>query len=135
MNWATNGALAEYFVSWEVWRAPRAITRGRAHTIEEALPLFREAAEPWSITQCLQGLAAVACDQDDARRAAQLLGAVEALREAIGSPLFPLERADYDRTSAAVRAQLDAATFAAAWEAGRAMSLEQAITYALVESG
>jgi predicted ATPase/class 3 adenylate cyclase len=102
----------------------------RSH-YEEALPLFREAAEPWSITQCLQGLAAVACDQDDARRAAQLLGAVEALREAIGSPLSPLERADYDHSVAAARAQLDAATFAAAWAAGRAMSLEQAIAEAL----
>ena len=34
---------------------------------------------------------------------------------------------------AAARAQLDDATFAAAWAAGRALSLEQAIDYALGE--
>jgi hypothetical protein len=34
-----------------------------------------------------------------------------------------------------VRAQLDEATFNAAWEEGRAMTLEQAIEYALGEVG
>lgn len=37
----------------------------------------------------------------------------------------------HDRNVAAVRAQLDEATFAAAWAEGRAMILEQAIDYAL----
>jgi hypothetical protein len=37
----------------------------------------------------------------------------------------------YERAVAIVRAQLDEATFAAAWAAGRTMTLEQAIAYAL----
>jgi hypothetical protein len=38
-----------------------------------------------------------------------------------------------DHDVAAVRAQLDDATFAAAWAEGQAMSLEQAVAYALAE--
>jgi hypothetical protein len=61
------------------------------------------------------------------------LGAAEALRETIGLPLAPVDRAAYERNVAAVRAQFDAASFAAAWAEGRAMTLEQAIAYALSE--
>jgi len=44
---------------------------------------------------------------------------------------MPGVRADYERDLAAARAQLDAASLAAAWAAGQAMGLEQAIAYAL----
>jgi hypothetical protein len=40
------------------------------------------------------------------------------------------DRRRYDRDVSAVRAALGAETFAAAWEAGRALSLEQAIAEA-----
>jgi hypothetical protein len=63
-----------------------------------------------------------------------LLGAVEALLERIGARLDPAERTDFDRTRAAACAQLDQATFSAAWETGRAMTLEDAIDYAFGES-
>jgi hypothetical protein len=46
----------------------------------------------------------------------------------------PLDRAEYDCAIAAACIQLDDATFAAAWAAGRAMTLEQAIAYALESS-
>ena len=39
--------------------------------------------------------------------------------------------AEYDRTVAAIQTQLDEAAFAAAWAEGRALTLEQAIAYAL----
>jgi hypothetical protein len=64
-------------------------------------------------------------------RTARLLGAAEALRAAIGLPLPPAERPDYERTVAAARAQLDEAAFATAWAQGRAMSLDQLVAYAL----
>jgi transposase len=49
------------------------------------------------------------------------------LRESMDAPLPPSLRAGYDHAIAALHLQLDAATFVAAWAAGRAMSLEQAI--------
>ena len=64
-------------------------------------------------------------------RAARLFGAAAALRESANFPLSPVMRADYERDLAVARTQLDVTTFAAAWAAGRALTLEQAITEAL----
>lgn len=69
--------------------------------------------------------------QGRAERAARLFGAAEMLSETTSLRMDRIKRADYDRAVAASRAQLDDRTFAAAWAAGRAMSLEQTIAYAL----
>ncbi|HEU5099840.1 MAG TPA: hypothetical protein VFU22_12505, partial [Roseiflexaceae bacterium] len=61
-----------------------------------------------------------------------LFGAAAALRDAIGSPLPPSERADYERVLRATRAA-DPLAFDAAWDAGRAIEAEQAVGYALAE--
>ena len=64
-------------------------------------------------------------------RAARLLGAVEALREAIGAPLPPAQRGEIDRVTAAMRDALGEETFAAAWAEGGAMTPDQAVAHAL----
>jgi hypothetical protein len=64
-------------------------------------------------------------------RAARLLGAAEALRAVIHSPLAPAEQSDHKRKVSEVRAQLPESAFNVAWAEGRGMSMEQAIVYAL----
>jgi DNA-binding NarL/FixJ family response regulator len=59
-----------------------------------------------------------------------LLGSAEMLREAIGTPLPPVDRHELDRLVAAVRAALSAPPADAAWQAGRAMALDQAVAFA-----
>ena len=54
-----------------------------------------------------------------AGRAAMLLGAAEAMREAIGTVIAPCERAQHEETVAGARAVLGADAFAAAWQRGR----------------
>jgi len=66
-------------------------------------------------------------------RAVRLFGAAEALRSEIGAPLQPGIRGDYDRSVAALRAQLDEQKFIKSWVDGRAMNLDQAIDFALSE--
>ena len=68
-------------------------------------------------------------------RAATLWGAAEALREQMGMALSHLDLAasGYEQDLANVISALDDTSFAAAWAEGRAMSLEQAIDYALEE--
>src|SRR6266702_2507527 len=83
------------------------------------------------IAEALAGLAATASLLGQPERAARLFGAVEALREVSGIRLSPLPRADYDRAVEGIRAHLDEATFAQAWEKWRAMPLEQSIAEAL----
>jgi predicted ATPase/DNA-binding SARP family transcriptional activator len=69
-------------------------------------------------------------------RAAKLWGAAESLRERMGMSLSYLDitASGYEQDLAAVRTELDEATFDAAWAEGRAMSPEQATEYALEET-
>ena len=53
------------------------------------------------------------------------------MRAATGAPLAPVRRADHDGVVAAVRVALGEAALAAAWAEGQAMTLEQAVAYAL----
>lgn len=97
----------------------------------QSLTLYRELVDKESIAECLEGLAEVARTQGRVGRAARLCGAAEALREAIAAPLRPPERASYDRCVALLRTAFGDSAFAASCERGRAMTLEQAIAYAL----
>jgi hypothetical protein len=66
-------------------------------------------------------------------RPVRLHAAAQALRDAIGKPVAPSRRAEHQRELAAARAALGKQAFAAAWAEGRAMTLEQAVAYALDE--
>ena len=106
---------------------------------EQAARLYRESLElNWriqympGIAYCLFGFAGISALQRLPERAARLAGAAAALYDAIGLSL-PEDEHDLrgDRIEANVRDQLDETTFAAAWAAGHAMPLEQAIAEAL----
>ncbi len=98
---------------------------------EESFTLWQELPNEWTIAWGLEGLAGAAGAQGQVEQAAQLFGAAEALLEASGLRLDDFDRADYDRNVATVRTQLGESAFAAAWAEGRAMTLEQAVAYAL----
>ncbi len=60
-----------------------------------------------------------------------MFGAGAALHEAVHEGPYPAQRIEIERNIAVARAHLDEATWQAAWAEGQAMSMEQAITYAL----
>ncbi len=64
-------------------------------------------------------------------RGARLFGAAEALLEAVGAPLAPADRAEWERDVAMMRSQFEDAGLTTAWNAGRSMPLELAFQYAL----
>jgi hypothetical protein len=101
--------------------------------LREALILQQKQGHTVGIAESLEAYACMAVAQGRAAWAARVLGAVEALRTLISASLSPSERVIYQRSVAAARAQLEDATFAAAWAAGQAMTLEQAIAYAFGE--
>jgi predicted ATPase/class 3 adenylate cyclase len=102
-----------------------------AERFAESLVLCREVENARDTVYCLAGLASIAAASGQPERAARLFGVAEALRESAGILLPPVQRADYEHDVTAARAQLNEATFAAAWAAGRALSVEQAIAEAL----
>jgi DNA-binding CsgD family transcriptional regulator len=85
------------------------------------------------VAEGLAGLAALAGVQAAPERAAQLFGAAAAIREAVQAPVWPAERFELENHESAVRAQLDGPTFANLQTAGRTLTLEQAVAYALQE--
>jgi tetratricopeptide (TPR) repeat protein len=105
---------------------------GRAGDLHaEALTLCRTTGDRRLSVYCLEGLAAVAGAHGQPKRAARLFGAAETMRRLINAPCPPNEQPHYERLVAVARAQLDEEEFAAAWAAGQAVPLEQAIAEAL----
>ena len=97
---------------------------------QEGLKLSREWDSAWGLAECLEGLAVVAGGQSQPERAARLLGAASRLREAIGAPVHPVDRADHERAVQASQAALGETAYAAAWADGQGMSVDQVIEYA-----
>jgi len=78
------------------------------------------------IPSCLEGAADMAVRQAEFVWAARLWGAAEALRQSMGTPLPPVNRAHYEQAVASTRIHLGEKAFSAAWAEGRAMTPEQA---------
>jgi non-specific serine/threonine protein kinase len=89
----------------------------------------------WRTIDALEGLAAVAAAQGQAGRALRPGGAGAALRDAAENRPSPAERAELERWLAPARGALGPPEAAAAWAAGQAMSLEQAVAAALEAEG
>jgi predicted ATPase/class 3 adenylate cyclase len=99
----------------------------------ESIRAQREVGAKVTAPENLLGLACVAAAQGEAERAARLFGASEALPEAMGTSLEPGERALQEPYLAAARSRLDETSWQQVWAEGRAMTLEEAIAYALEE--
>jgi predicted ATPase/DNA-binding CsgD family transcriptional regulator len=66
-------------------------------------------------------------------KGARLLGASVALMEEMGADFQPTDTHEYKKYKDDLRAKLDESTFKNAWAEGQAMTLEQAVAYALDE--
>ncbi len=115
--------------------ADEALCRGDAAA---ALPLYRESLGRWRllgeklhVAGSLLGPATVALESGQAERAARLLGASAALHEEIGAVPPAALPGDLGNGPERARAALGEEAFAAAWAAGRAFSVEEAIADAL----
>ncbi len=86
----------------------------------EGLMVARRIEEGECAAHCLEGFAGLAGARAQGARSARLYGATEALREAVGAPLSPVDRPDHDHKVAAARAQLDEEIWRAAWAEGKA---------------
>jgi hypothetical protein len=101
----------------------------------ESLELFRSVGSTWGLAYYLEGMARAACAHGQPVRGARLCGAAEAVREAIGAPLPPVDRASYLRTIAIAKDALGDDAFDRAWAEGRLLSLEQALAEAATIGG
>jgi len=95
------------------------------------LEIYRDRVHPTGIATCLLGFAELRRRQGYLEQAARLLAHGETSQKS----MYPVELIEYERSVAALRAQLSETDFNAAWAEGRAMPLEQSIEYALNDLG
>jgi non-specific serine/threonine protein kinase len=95
--------------------------------LTESLALHRERGNRGAVAWCLEGLAGVACARGQPDWAAQLYGAAEALREAIGFPMPAGRRGTFDRDVMVIRAVLGDDVCAAAWAAGHTAPVDHVL--------
>jgi tetratricopeptide (TPR) repeat protein len=103
-----------------------------AELFKQGLHLFRELGDIASLTECLEGLALRYAEADPARLI-QLFAMADRQRSSIGAPLPSYLRAAYRRYLEAAQCQMSDAAWTASWAEGSAMTLEQAVAYALEE--
>lgn len=99
----------------------------------QALRLARDMGHRLEMAKALPMLAWVMRMSGQAQRALRLLGASDSALESMGAFHQLNDKREMDVVIAAVRAQLDEASFAAALAEGRALTLEQAVALALDE--
>lgn len=97
----------------------------------ESVVLRWELRDRWGLTGGLGGMVEHLRLSGQYRHAARLMGAHDALREAVGVPVDDLRRPMYERAVAELRAALTADVYTEEWAAGHAMTLEQAVAEAV----
>ncbi len=98
---------------------------------KESLNLARALGDRLGIAVAFSNLRELAIRQGQFSRAARLFGTADTLRQIIGAPLRQTDRADFERDLYLLRLRMGEAEFAQAWSVGSAMTLEQAMAYAL----
>jgi non-specific serine/threonine protein kinase len=97
----------------------------------ECLKFEQDIGETGHFAECLIGFASIATAKNHVERAVRLLGAAEVQIDARGGLREDFDQAERERLAKLSRTQLEEATFAANWAEGRAMTMEQAVAYAL----
>lgn len=102
---------------------------------KECLRLHNELGEKGSMTDCLTVLASTRYHLgSDTAEAVTLYGAEEALRQDLRMPIRPRDQKRRDSILQAAREKLGQEAYEVAWAAGQAMSLEEAVAYALKQA-
>lgn len=91
--------------------------------------MYRDMGDPRGVAECVAGLAVLEAESNPVK-ATHLLAAAMATAESIGSPLSSSNQGEYDRALAAIHARLDDSAFNAAWEAGKFMTIDEAVACA-----
>jgi predicted ATPase/class 3 adenylate cyclase len=106
---------------------------------DKAESMYRETILEWqrlghraAVANQLECFAFIAKAHEQPERAIKLLGAAERLREIIKIDMSDMERVEYDREVADLKANIGEKEFTLLWAEGRSMTMEQAIELALM---
>lgn len=109
------------------------VAAARAH-LTDGVGLALELRDAITAYTCLMGFALLFLARQQPLQTARLLGAEHAQRRGLGASLNRTAARVLEQVPPKVRAVLGDEAFTAAWDEGQAMSLSQAISYALTEA-
>ncbi len=100
----------------------------------DSLVTYRELGDRRMIAYLLEDIGGLLALAGETERPLRLAGAASVVRETLNTPLSPADQRRLDEALASARQALGEAGAAAAWDAGRALSLDDAMTEALAVS-
>ena len=106
-------------------------TRRAATLFRECVPLAVSQGDRWGLVELFAGLADIAVQAGDPALSARLLGAADRMQSELGIELQSYVALIQTRALEAARAALGGEAFAAEWEKGRGLSLDEAIAGAM----
>jgi len=119
-------------------QSERAHLERRAGNFDQAFTLYSVTIPCWqelggggALAHELECLAFIAVERGCYDRAARLLGAAEAIREDASAPMRATEQTEYDGFISTLNDQLGQTELASAWDAGRRMTVDQVVDFAL----
>ena len=121
------------FATWGGWPCSKTISAGLLISTEKASPSHGTLGLNPLVQSALEGFACLAGAKGEAERAARLWGAAQALHETKGIPRDTDFLAEADARISAVRSGMGEEAWEEAWRKGRAMTLDEAVSYALEE--
>jgi hypothetical protein len=98
---------------------------------QESLSLNRELGDPRGVLASVSAFADIAVVQGQFERGVRLMAAVQTQLALLGMRLLPVDKMEYERNLAQLRAQFDARSLNKFWAKGKELSLEQVIAFAL----
>ncbi len=97
----------------------------------ETIVAFRDIAQVGAVAHQLECFGFIALAQEADERALTLFAAADGLREKSSTPMTPDEQRYFDEQLGKVRQHIDPVRFGSIWSQGAAMSMDQAIQFAL----
>ncbi|CAN5297957.1 LuxR family transcriptional regulator [soil metagenome] len=99
--------------------------------LREGMSVWAELGDEFGTFEGLWGLAQVAEASEEVRRAGRLFGAADRLRETSEVHVMEIEHPEFGEHLEAARSRFEAAGWTQAYEEGRAMTTDEAVSYAL----
>jgi predicted ATPase len=96
----------------------------------QSLMMFRQLGNRRGMAECMAGLAGLKARQGNAEWGAILLSAAELVLKVTGGAWWPADRVEVEANQEIIRAALSETELSAAQKKGRALTLEQALTFA-----
>lgn len=101
--------------------------------LHESMAIYQELGVRNAVAYCLELLGGIAAADADCHKAAVLFGCADRLRELLDAPVESFNRERYDRDIQMARQGAGESEFAAAFERGRNLALEEAVRLARVD--